>query len=92
MPDKRAHVLYAGDVQGVGFRLTADRLASSLGLRGWVKNTPNGKVEITCEGNEQSINTFLEKIVSIFKSYIKDVDVEWLKTTGEFDGFEIRVD
>lgn len=82
--------MYHGSVQGVGFRYTAERLAASLGLSGWTKNLPGGQVEVICEGREQDIGTFLQKISESFKGYIRDTGVEWSDATGEFDGFDIR--
>ncbi|OGW82790.1 MAG: hypothetical protein A2987_00920 [Omnitrophica bacterium RIFCSPLOWO2_01_FULL_45_10] len=86
---KRVHIYYSGSVQGVGFRFTAERLANSLGLTGWVKNLRDGRVEILCEGKVSAIEEFMEKINSIFKEYIRDSDVEWGEATGEFNGFGI---
>lgn len=44
------HLLVSGRVQGVGFRATAADVADRLGLIGWVRNRPNGAVEIEAEG------------------------------------------
>ena len=88
--NKRIHILYHGSVQGVGFRYTAERLAASLGLAGWARNLPGGQVEVVCEGREQDIEPFLQKISEAFKGYIRDADVEWSDATGEFSGFDIR--
>ena len=62
--NRRIHVYYNGRVQGVGFRFTAERLAVDLGLTGWVKNMPDGRVELVCEGQEQKLHTILDKIAS----------------------------
>ncbi|MFC1637742.1 acylphosphatase, partial [Candidatus Margulisiibacteriota bacterium] len=43
---KRVQALYSGSVQGVGFRFTAIDAAQQHGLTGWVRNTPDGKVEL----------------------------------------------
>ena len=90
LTNKRIHILYHGSVQGVGFRYTAERLAASLGLSGWARNLPGSQVEVVCEGREQDIETFLQKINEAFKGYIRDTDVERGDATGEFDGFDIR--
>ncbi|OGW77945.1 MAG: hypothetical protein A3K16_01400 [Omnitrophica bacterium RIFCSPLOWO2_01_FULL_45_24] len=88
--DKRLHAYYSGSVQGVGFRFTAERAASSLGLTGWVKNLRDERVEILCEGKEAALKEFLEKLNNIFKEYIRDYDIEWSEATGEFGEFDIR--
>ena len=87
---KRIHACYSGSVHGVGFRFTAERTASSLGLSGWVKNLPDGRVEVVCEGGEVALKSFLEKLAGVFNSYIRDSDIEWCTATGEFEGFDIR--
>ena len=92
MLNKRVHVYYEGLVQGIGFRFTAERRAISLGLKGWVKNLDDGRVEVLCEGEEQNIKVFLEKMISTFKAYIRDIDLEWADATGEYEGFDIRLD
>lgn len=87
---KRVHIFYSGLVHGVGFRFASERAATALGLSGWVRNLPDGRVEIICEGPEEGLNAFAKKIESVFESYIRDADVEWSSPTGEFEGFDIR--
>lgn len=88
--NKRIHVYYSGAVQGVGFRFTAERVAVSLGLAGWVSNLPDGRVEVVCEGKENSLKEFLQKIKEVFAEYIVDSDIEWNEAANEFSGFDIR--
>ena len=90
-PESRAHILYTGRVQGVGFRYTAERIAQELGLTGWVKNLPDGSVEVVCEGDRANAQDFVEKIQqSVLGRYIKKVDVNWDKPTGEFQDFRVE--
>ena len=88
--NKRLHTYYSGSVQGVGFRFTAERIALSLDIMGWVKNLRDGRVEILCEGRESALKEFLAKLNNIFKEYIRDCDTEWGDATAEFGEFDIR--
>jgi acylphosphatase len=87
--NKRLHAYYSGSVQGVGFRFTAEREAMRLGLTGWVKNLYDGRVEALCEGREEDLKKFLQRISDLFARYIRDADVEWSAATGEFEDFAI---
>lgn len=49
------HTLVKGRVQGVGFRWFVHREAAEIGLRGWVRNTDAGDVEIVASGTEQQL-------------------------------------
>jgi acylphosphatase len=87
----RAHVFYSGRVQGVGFRYTAERLALDLKLVGWVKNLPDGRVELVCEGGKEKIEQLLEQIAqSSLKPVITRALCQWEKPTGEFKDFVIE--
>ena len=87
----RAHIFYSGRVQGVGFRFTAERLALDLRLRGWVKNLPDGRVEVVCEGSKEKIDKYLVVIhESPLGIYIKKRTVEWLAPTREFKDFTVE--
>ena len=80
-----------GRVQGVGFRYTAESVALELGVNGWVRNLPDGRVEALCEGTEKALKAFLERIATgPMKNYIRNVEVHWLEATGEFDDFQVR--
>ena len=68
----------------------SERAAESLALTGWVKNLNDSRVEVLCEGSQDSLNEFLRKINDIFKEYITDYDIKWSEATGEFDGFGVR--
>ncbi len=90
MAQKRIHIFYSGRVQGIGFRYTAQDIAEGLGLKGWVKNLNDGRVEIVAEGDEKTIKDFLDKILKgQIGRYIADVELAWEKSTKEFDSFEI---
>ncbi len=52
MENKRVHMIIKGRVQGVWFRESTRREAVSLGIKGWVRNLPDGTVEVLAEGGE----------------------------------------
>ena len=88
---KRVHAYYGGRVQGIGFRYTAERIARDMDVNGWVRNLPDGRVELLCEADEKTLSDFLDKIKNgVLKSYIRDTEVEWSCATGEFKNFDIR--
>ncbi len=88
---KRVHVFYSGRVQGVGFRITAEEAAHSVGVVGWVKNLRDGRVELLAEGEEETLKRFLEDIrTGPMKNFINQVEVVWGHVSGAFDEFEIR--
>ncbi len=87
----RAHLFYTGRVQGIGFRYTAEALAISLDLLGWVKNISDGRVEIVCEGPKDKIEAFLEKIQkSHLGPHIKKKKIEWETPKNEFTEFSVE--
>lgn len=54
------HLLIKGKVQGVFYRASAKEMAEALHLLGWVKNTPEGDVEVTASGSDDSLQRFTE--------------------------------
>ena len=88
--NKCLHIYYSGSVQGVGFRYSAQSVALSLGITGWVKNLRDGRVEVVCEANDLILNEFLDKLKDIFSPHIKDVRMEEEDSSGKLEGFEIR--
>ncbi|NQT32764.1 MAG: acylphosphatase [Candidatus Omnitrophica bacterium] len=87
---QRIHVIYTGNVHGVGFRFTAERVARRLGVSGFVKNLPDGTVEAMCEGSEEELKSFLKDIKENMRGYVSDSQIAWRPATGEFASFEIR--
>lgn len=79
----------AGRVQGVGFRFFAERTARDLGVRGWVKNLPDGRVESVAEGDPDAVNRYLERLREGPRSgRVTNLLVEETTWTG-FASFEI---
>ena len=87
---KRLHVYYEGRVQGVGFRFTTEYMAQELNLTGWVKNLPDGRVELVAEGKEDSLQDLLSKIKLKLRQYISNELVEWEPHKDEFKEFALR--
>jgi len=86
---KQAHILYSGRVQGVGFRFTAVSIANDLGVSGWVKNLPDGRVEISAEAEEAILKNYLEQINKTFHSYINNTDISWDNATNSLHDFRV---
>ncbi|MCS7117754.1 MAG: acylphosphatase [Thaumarchaeota archaeon] len=87
----RAHVWVSGRVQGVFFRANTKRVAEELGLRGWVRNLPDGRVEAVFEGPEDSVMRAIEWCrKGPPRAAVEDVDVRWEQYTGGEEGFQIR--
>lgn len=88
---KRAHIIVKGRVQGIFFRSNTKRIAAELELKGYVKNLPDGNVEVIAEGDEEKI----KKLIQFCKTgpslaKVEDVNIEFEKPTKEFGGFEVR--
>ena len=90
MANIQVHVIFEGHVQGIGFRFTVERLASNLGIKGWVKNLPSGEVEIVCQSDKKTIDDFLGKIRTQFSNYIRGEEIDLIDATDKFDNFQIR--
>jgi hydrogenase maturation protein HypF len=88
--NRRMHVTIRGAVQGVGFRPFVYRLATDLGLKGWVNNSPQG-VFLEVEGLPDSLSSFLLRIdrEKPPRSFIQSLEHSLLDPVG-FTGFEIR--
>jgi acylphosphatase len=83
--------LISGKVQGVFFRATARDVARRLGLSGWVKNLPDGRVEVLCCGEKDKVDRMVEWCrKGPSGAYVTDVEIEWREPTEDFDRFEIR--
>ncbi len=88
---KRVHVFYSGRVQGVGFRMTAEEAAHTLGVVGWVKNLRDRRVELVAEGEEGTLREFLDALqTGAMKNFIQQVEVSWSNASDTFNEFEIR--
>ena len=87
----RAHVLVSGDVQGVFFRSATEAEAESRGVKGWVRNSPDGGVEAVFEGEEEAVKAMVEFCRhGPPHANVTNVDVTWEKFKGEFSDFRIR--
>ena len=88
---ERLHVIISGRVIGVCFRAFVQDQAKKLGLKGWVRNTEDGKVEAIFEGEKDKLGEMLKLCKNGPEaSSVKSVDVHEEKHTGEFRDFEIR--
>ncbi|HHW19507.1 MAG TPA: acylphosphatase [Firmicutes bacterium] len=87
----RAKIRVYGYVQGVGFRLFAQRKALPKGLKGFVKNLADGSVEAVAEGSREDIELFISYLRTGPRSAdVSDVDVQWEDYTGEYVSFSIH--
>ena len=77
--DRRAHVYVSGIVQGVAFRYYAQHKAGELGVSGWVKNLPDGRVEAVFEGDDAAV----DRLVGWCRRGPDRAHVERVETTAE---------
>ncbi len=90
------HIVVTGRVQGVGFRHFTVRRARNLGLCGWVRNLPDGRVEAAVQGPDESVETLIDLLrTGPAASEVTDLKIEEIEETMEieheaFSGFDVR--
>ncbi len=81
----------SGQVQAVGCRWRIKKYADEHGLVGWVKNLPDGRVEVQiCSDNNEFLETFLDWLHNDSGFVIIDTEKTWLEVDDGKVGFEIR--
>jgi acylphosphatase len=82
--------LYSGQVQGVGFRYTARRVAEGFEVTGLVRNLLDGRVELVAEGGRDELSAFRQAIRdSGLGTLIRNEEVVWEAAQGDLRGFVI---
>ena len=95
MPDEtaveriRTRVVYHGRVQGVGFRYTALHVSRSHRVAGYVRNMPNGTVELEAEGDAAHVEAFLAALSEQMSGNIRDESRIPATPTDREEKFEI---
>jgi len=87
---KRWHIYFSGRVQGVGFRYTSRQVAQRYEVSGWVKNLPNGTVEMIVEGTADQLKMYVADVTDSTHGHVTDKQTTKSDATGEFSGMEIR--
>lgn len=83
------HVIFKGRVQGVGFRWTAHRIALGYDLTGYVRNLPDGTVEMLVQGDVKEIQGCLDEIDDSFGGYIRDTRISQVDPDTTYTEFRI---
>ena len=88
---ERAHVYVSGQVQGVFFRDATRQKARELGLGGWVRNLPDGRVEVLFEGPSDAVRQAVQWCEGgTPEADVENVDADFEEAKGDLAGFEVR--
>ncbi len=83
-------IIYFGHVQGVNFRKNSFQCAQQVNVKGYVKNLPDGTVELVAEGSQQDLNKLNTMIRERMKDYIDHTEAVTIEPDENFSKFEIR--
>jgi acylphosphatase len=91
MSFERRRIFYSGRVQGVGFRATTAWLARGFDVAGYVRNLPDGRVEVAAEGDSAELDRFVDSIQSELGGFLRNLDSSTEAIDGpSFTGFVVR--
>ncbi len=89
--NERLQALVRGRVQGVNFRYYTRQQANRLRLKGWVRNLPDGSVEVVAEGPRPDLERLLDYLQhGPPAAAVDEVQPGWVPAQGEFRSFEVR--
>jgi acylphosphatase len=83
------HVIFIGRVQGVGFRFTAHRMAQRHQLSGFVRNLPDGTVEMLAQGPARDIDDCIRDIKDYFGDYLRETRIQEIPADPKYKDFRI---
>jgi acylphosphatase len=86
----RRTIYYEGRVQGVGFRFTTRQIARNYDVTGYVRNLPDGRVELVVEGERDEVDAMTEELASAMSGYIRNATSDQSSATGQFNEFSVR--
>jgi len=89
--NQRFRAFVRGYVKGVDFSWFVSREATGLGIRGWVRNRMDGRVEVLAEGDRDSLDALIESLGRGPRlARVDEVDVRWEEPTGDEPDFRIE--
>jgi len=83
-------VFFSGHVQGVGFRYTALQVAREFEVAGFVRNLPDGRVELQAEGAANEIEAYLANLGEALQGFVRKAERHGARRPPQFQGFTIR--
>lgn len=89
MDQTAKHVIFAGRVQGVGFRFTSQNIARRHLICGYVRNLADGTVEMLVQGAPQEVSGCIKDIQDSFAGYIRETKVEQIPYNSRYTDFRI---
>jgi len=87
---QRRQVLYSGHVQGVGFRYTTRSISRNYEITGFVRNLPDGSVEVVAEGSPEQLDGFLDEVSDRLSGRIREEKCDRRPAEQQFANFGIR--
>ena len=82
-------IVFSGRVQGIGFRFTALNIANRYDLKGYVRNIPDGEVEMLAQGSAEMIDDFVRDLQDSFVGSISHIDIEEATPDPKITDFRI---
>ncbi len=83
------HIIFSGRVQGVGFRFTAHRMAGRHQLTGYVRNLPDGSVEMLAQGPSKDVDDCIRDIQDCLAGYVREVKTVEVPPNPRHSDFKI---
>ena len=88
---KRLTITISGKVHGVFYRDFAKIEAEKLDITGYVKNLPNGNVEIIAEGSDENLEKFITACrKGPLMAFVNNIDIKETQALSDLEGFDIR--
>ncbi|MDD5326853.1 MAG: acylphosphatase [Phycisphaerae bacterium] len=83
------HIIFTGRVQGVGFRFTAFNIANRCQLTGFVRNLPDGAVEMFAQGDDESVGDCIRDIKEQFGRFVRETKIVEVPFNPQYKDFKI---